>query len=174
MTVSDATQQNRKPDICVIAIGNAERGDDAAGQKVLELLKQGKGQYDALYCGGDSMTLINLWRDYRAAIIVDTSAPTGQPGRLKRYVINNDLFAALPEAPSSHMASLPEAYRLADTLGVLPEKLILFAIEGAQFDLGASLTPEVEDALPQTADAIRQEIDHLNRTPHPPMEVLHA
>ena len=163
-----------KSEICVIVLGHPSRGDDAAGKMVKDVLVRRNSAADILYCGGDSMTLINLWRDYRAAIIIDATVPSGSPGRMQRFDVCENLFTALPEAPSSHVASLPEAYRLAAALDALPEQIILFAIEGAQFDLGAPVTPEVKNAVPQAAAAIENEISHLTKSAAPPTEVLHA
>jgi hypothetical protein len=40
----------------------------------------------------------------------------------------------------------------------LPERLVVFGIEGASFGAGDELTPEVEAGAARAADAVREEV----------------
>jgi hydrogenase maturation protease len=56
-------------------------------------------------------------------------------------------------ATSTHALGLGDAIELARTLGRLPSRLIVYAIEGARFGAGDALTPAVAAAVETTAEA---------------------
>ncbi len=57
-------------------------------------------------------------------------------------------------AASTHTLGLAEAVELARTLGRLPRRVLVYGIEGAGFDFGEGLSPEVEAA----ADRVVEEV----------------
>ncbi len=139
---------------CVIALGNPDRGDDGAAQAVIDRLAQHSLAADLISCQGDSMTLLNFWQDYARVIVIDVLAPGSTPGTVRHHTVSDRLFDDLPQAPSSHLASLPEAWRLAKALDRLPECLLLITIEGASFSIGTPLSPSVAQAVPKAADEV--------------------
>ena len=100
------------------------------------------------------LALLDDWAGHDRVICVDAAAPAGEPGRI---VCFDPLQGALPKglpATSSHALGLAEVIDLARVLGALPRRLVVFAIEGACFDIGAGMTPAVAAAAGQVADRI--------------------
>jgi len=142
----------------IIGIGNAWRGDDGAGAAVAERLRE--MGIDAEAQDGDGAELMESWKGCDGAIIIDAAVSGAPPGVVHRF------DAAESEIPkrffrySSHLFGVAEAVETARLLGRLPKRLIVYGIEGANFNLGSPMSPEVEKAVTETAALIKGELDH--------------
>ena len=65
---------------------------------------------------------------------------------------------------STHAFGAAEAIELARVLGRLPRRLIVVGIEGARFDAGVGLSPEVAAAVEDVARRGLDDIAALGRT----------
>jgi hydrogenase maturation protease len=143
----------------VICVGNAFRGDDAAGLEVAKLLRGTLAEgADVLEREGEPTALMDAWDGARAVWLVDavsSGAPSGTVHRVDAG--EHELPAGLFHA-STHAFGLAEAVELARALGRLPPHAVVFGIEGSRFEAGEALTPEVAAAVPGVADAIRKEV----------------
>jgi hydrogenase maturation protease len=149
---------------CVVCVGNELRGDDAAGLAVLKLL-EGKlpAGVRALACEGEPVALLSAWEGCHTAIVVDATQSGTEPGSIRRLAAHE---APLPDdvgRASTHVLGVAEAVELARALGRLPERTIVYGIEGASFDTGAPLTPEVAAAARAVAASIRRELEQVAR-----------
>ena len=63
---------------------------------------------------------------------------------------------------STHHLGLAEAVELARTLGRLPQRLVVYGVEGASFEIGDKLTAEVRNGSEQAAAAIREEVPRMH------------
>jgi hydrogenase maturation protease len=139
----------------VIGIGNETRGDDAAGplvaRRVADAARPG---LRAIETPCEPAALMEAWAGARRVFVVDACASMVQAGHIHRF----DAHAArLPEAlgaVSSHGIGLGMAIELARALNALPQALIVFAIEGADFAPGAALSSPVAAAVAETARRI--------------------
>ena len=61
---------------------------------------------------------------------------------------------ALFGSSSTHALGLAEAIEIARSLGRLPTRVRVVGIEGARFDFGRGLSPEVEDAVEECTRSI--------------------
>ena len=139
----------------VIGFGNPDRGDDAAGPLVARLLA-GRINARVLERHGDALALLEAWEGAEVLVLVDAAAPMGMPGRIHRL----DLAADLPRelsVGSVHSFGLPEAVALSRRLGTLPPRVVVHAIEGACFDVGADVSPEVAASVETVAERIAAE-----------------
>ncbi len=66
---------------------------------------------------------------------------------------------------SSHGLGIASALRLADQLGKLPRRVVLFGVQAGSSRTGDHLSPEVERVLPQIAAQLRMLIRILGREP---------
>ncbi|MCC2113379.1 MAG: hydrogenase maturation protease [Hyphomicrobiales bacterium] len=128
----------------IIGFGNPFRGDDAAGPIAAGRL-QALG-FDALIIDGDGTELIAAWEGYDAVIILDAMRSGAAPGTVRRIDANAERLSSGVFHYSSHAFGLAEAIESARALGLLPQSLVIYGIEGADFSLGAPLHPEVEAA----------------------------
>jgi len=144
---------------CVICVGNELRGDDAAGLEVLRLL-DGTLPEDvrAIACEGEPVSLLSLWEDCEAAIVVDATQSGVEPGTVRRLPVHDEPLPEELRRTSTHLLGVAEAVELARALGKLPARTIVFGIEGGSWDMGAGLTPEVAEAADVVAASIRREL----------------
>lgn len=145
----------------VIGIGNVHRRDDGAGPRVVTRLAAGKGvpATVALHvCDGEPGRLVSLWQDVEAAIVVDAArARPPQPGKVHRLEAPD--IGLLPAAEAgTHGLGLGEAVRLARTLGSLPPRLVVYAVETADTGFGTGLTARVEAAVESLAQHILRQL----------------
>lgn len=138
--------------IVIIGVGNVLRGDDAAGLHVARRLVA-RGMENVYESVGETASLMELWKGARVVLLADAAqsgAPAGTVTRLDASI--QPLPAAFLHC-STHAFGVAEAVELSRSLGTLPPKVIVFGIEGANFEHGAPLSPEVESGV---ADAVRQ------------------
>lgn len=150
--------------IAVIGVGNEFRRDDGVGWAVLARLRERGGQQSLppgtvlATCDGDPARLIGLWEGAGLAVVVDAAhAHPGVPGRVHRLELDSGRIAQ-PPTTSSHGLGLGEAVELARVLGVLPDHLVVYAVEGAESALGTGLSPAVAAAVEPLAQAVEDEI----------------
>lgn len=161
MTGGAAAAATRR--VIVTATGNPWRGDDAVGVLVLRALASRlPGDAAVLFDGGcDGPSLVDAWAGFDTAICVDACASAGAPGRIRRI---DPATEALPRAGnkgSSHALGLAEAIALAKALSREPERIIVYAVEGACFDHGAPVTAAVAAAAAQVSECIVAEVAAL-------------
>ncbi|PWI13200.1 peptidase M52 [Streptomyces sp. Act143] len=150
----------RRGRIAVIGVGNEFRRDDGVGWAVLARLRERSlpPGTDLATCDGDPGRLIGLWEGARLAIVVDAAhAHPGTPGRVHRLELDAGLLDR-PPTTSSHGLGLGEAVELARVLGLLPEHLVVYAVEGTDSALGTGLSPAVADAVEPLVAAVADEI----------------
>jgi hydrogenase maturation protease len=148
------------PRIKVIGVGNAWRGDDAAGLLVARRLQADHlPQVHISECLGTVSAIQEAWQDAAGVIVVDAVVSGGLPGTIHRF----DAWGAgmpveLSRSPSSHGWGVAEALALGRLFQELPPVLIIYGIEGKNFDPGHNVSPEVAAAIPAAAEMIRREI----------------
>lgn len=146
--------------VVVIGVGNALRGDDAAG---LEVARRVRSLVDAdrvivLEHEGETLGLIERWAQAAAAVLVDATHGGSRPGSVARMDASaTPLQAKLRGSSSTHAVGLAEAIELARALGRLPERVIVYGIEGASFVAGGGLSREVRAVIPAVAQAVARE-----------------
>jgi hydrogenase maturation protease len=145
--------------VLVIGIGNPDCGDDRAGLVVARKLKaQAIGHTSVIEKTGDCLSLLEIWKDAETVVLVDAARSGAEPGTLHRQE-----WDTLPPPVSllhhsTHGFGVAEAVALAKSLNQLPQKMVIFGIEGKNFAAGAPLSPEVEAALDTVAERIRAEV----------------
>lgn len=161
----DASSANR---VRVVGCGRWLRRDDQVGLLVVEALQ-------TLGClpAGTALTeapgaeLADVLEGCEALILVDAAAPgTGRPpGTWQRID-----YRAAPHrlrtrsSENTHTLGVDAALRLADGLGMLPERVSIYAIAVADTEPGDAMTPDVAAAVPHVAAAILEETCSLTQT----------
>ncbi len=143
----------------IIGVGNSLRGDDGAGPAVIHLLlKRITGKADLLEASGEGATLLESWEGFEVIFVVDAARTGSTPGTIFRFDALHDPLPADFFHYSSHAFSVAEAVELARVLHRLPPRLIVYGIEGADFDYGDSLSPAVQEAVLRVAERISLEL----------------
>ena len=138
--------------LVVVGVGNAWRGDDAAGLEVARLVAAAAPRgVRVVRAEGDQAALADLWAGARAAVVVDAARSGAPPGTVQRFDARAGRLPVRLTRSSSHAFGVAEAVELARALGRLPAALEVVAIEGACFDHGAGLSPAVAAAVEAVA-----------------------
>lgn len=149
----------------VIGLGNHFRGDDSCGLTVAqELDRRGLQNVRVVDSSADGTAMIAAWDNAEAAIIIDcvrSGAPAGEVFRFD--ALRTPLPEALFRSTSTHRLGVSQVIRLAEALGRLPRHLVVFGIEGNQFDRGAAMTPAVAQASHRLVDQVIAEIAALSQ-----------
>jgi hydrogenase maturation protease len=151
-------------DVRVIACGNPEAGDDAAGLAAVRLagdaLERVKG-VDVLQAG-TALRVLDLLPGAEAVVVVDAvrSAGTRRPGELVR-VEGEELPAGIgSSAMSSHGFDLADALAVAALTGYAP-RIVFLGVEAADVEQGHPMSAQVAEAVPRLAELIEAEVEFL-------------
>lgn len=150
--------------ILVIGVGNEHRGDDAAGLLVARRLRDRKlPGVSVVETQSDGTLLLDLWDGAERVCLVDAVSSGAQPGRLLRL----DSLRQIPEASrfhrSTHGLGVEAAIALAHALNRLPRELMIYGIEGAKFDAGAGISPEVRRGIEEAVAAVLKDLGYGER-----------
>lgn len=152
--------------VLVIGLGNEVRGDDAAGLAVARRLCEIAGPgLKVVEASGDSGRLIETWSGFDAVILVDAMRSGAAPGTVRRVDAMAETVPAYFTHRSTHSIGVLDAVELARAMDRLPAQMVLYGIEGADYSAGAELSPEVQRAVADAAETIRDEAVRLARAP---------
>lgn len=139
----------------VIGVGNRWRSDDGVGPRIAdELAALG---VPATEHSGEGAGLIDAWSGRPWAVVVDAMRSGAEVGTVRRI---DAIAEELPRDTfhrSSHLFGVAEAVETARVLGRLPDRLVIFGIEGGSFSFGDRLCPAVEAAVAEVVGRIRVE-----------------
>lgn len=153
-------------EILVIGIGNAYRSDDGAGLAVAERLQtQASKSLRVLHHSGDGAGLMASWQGADLVILIDAVQSGAKPGTLHRWDASLEALPARVFRGSTHAFSLVEAVEMARVLGQLPQRLIVYGVEGQNFEAGTALSPQVDGAVSNLVQAVFQETQAISSHP---------
>ena len=145
--------------ITVIGIGNPDRGDDGAGRAVARLLKGVRAHGTVIVeTNGDVAELLDKMDDEPTVFLIDACLSGVTPGTVRRFDVGHQQLPRDTFGASTHGLGLAQAIDLARVLGRLPPRCVVIAIEGKSFEIGAPLSPEVEEAVVSVANQLRAEL----------------
>ena len=154
-----ASSRQRPPQVLVIGVGNACRGDDAVGLVVARRLQEDPlAGVTIVLTAGEGTALLALWQDTDVVLLVDAVQTGARPGTLHRFVVGAQPLPAVFSRVSTHAFGVAEAIELARSLGQLPPTLVVYGVEGSTFEMGDGLSVIVAAALPQAVAQVRQEL----------------
>jgi hydrogenase maturation protease len=139
----------------VIGLGS-EHGSDRVGWEVVARLKELCISQLCLRATSDPLSILDVPPECKLLIVVDASTGGGSPGTVQRFVWPDSRLLETGGV-SSHGLGLVSAVRLAETLGKIPSRVIVFAIEADSGEPGSKLDPAVEAAIPKVAAMILAE-----------------
>ena len=149
-------------DVLIICVGNRFRGDDAAGPAVGDVLKANPLPHTTIIEeNGEGAALLERWKGAEAVVVVDAVSSGGKPGSIYRFDVHETPIPSKFFHYSTHAFSVAEAVELARALNHLPPKMLLYGIEGKNFQAGVTLSPEVSASIPQIAQSIVADVTPL-------------
>ncbi|HEX3353611.1 MAG TPA: hydrogenase maturation protease [Terriglobales bacterium] len=162
----------------VIGIGNSYRSDDGAGLVAARLLRPQLPSCSVFEHDGEGTSLMELWTGEDCVFVIDATRGAAAPGSITRFdatldvtsnlildltstITRNVTGCALPAAMfrgSTHAFSLPEAIELSRTLSRLPHQLIIYGVEGQDFQPGTNMSPAVKVAVNSVVQEVIEEV----------------
>ncbi|HET7078518.1 MAG TPA: hydrogenase maturation protease [Chloroflexia bacterium] len=160
--------QGREPESVslplVIGVGNAYRGDDAAGLLIARRVAEAApGAARVVEESGEGAALLEAWRDAPFVVLCDAVQSGAAPGTVHRLAPDR---APVPTGffrYSTHAFSVAEAIELARALGELPPRMLVYGIEGADFAAGTALSPTVAGAVAAAVRAVVADLQTYNK-----------
>lgn len=145
--------------VVVVGVGNALRGDDGAGLAVAEEVRaRAADAVDVRVCEEEPSRLIDAIGDADVAFIVD-AVSTGAPnGSVHRFDASQAAIPARELRSSTHALGIGETLELARALGRLPQRTVVFGVEGRDFSAHEGLTPDVAVGVARAAAALLEEV----------------
>jgi hydrogenase maturation protease len=146
--------------VLVIGVGNIYRGDDGVGLMVAARLQEmALAGVTVREQSGEGTSLIAAWENAVYAIVVDAVQSGAEPGTIYRLdVTEKPIPAEYGSHFSGHAFGVAGAVEMARLLGKLPQRLIVYGIEGLAFAAGQGLSPVVADALETAVQQICEEL----------------
>ena len=139
----------------VIGIGNAWRGDDAAGLLVAHALRARElPDVTVVDAAGVDTDLIDLWQGAGRVILVDAVISDAAPGTVHCFDLSRD---GLPETHtfcSTHALDLAAVVELARVLDRLPPELWVYGVEASDFTHGHAVGAAVLRGMNECVETI--------------------
>jgi hydrogenase maturation protease len=146
--------------LVVIGIGNEFRGDDGVGIYAARKLKEMKLAgvlVEAL--SGEGLALFEAFKDLQNVILIDAVQSGADSGTIYSFDVGErPLPKTLFRNSSTHDFGVVDAIELARAMGQLPQKLIVYGIEGVSFAQADALTPSVKNAAEEVILQIAKEL----------------
>jgi hydrogenase maturation protease len=144
--------------VLVAGVGNAMRRDDGAGVEVARRLRAAGAPagVDVYAEEGEPVALLDRFAGRDAVVLVDTMRSGAPAGTIRRLDATDEALP-LVGSTSTHAIGLAASIELARTLGRLPARVVVYAVEGGCYDAGRGLSGPVAAAVPALIDAVRAE-----------------
>jgi hydrogenase maturation protease len=143
----------------VVGVGNELRGDDAVGLAVARRLRgRLPDVVELVECEQEPSRLLDAWAGADVAFVVDAAGSGGEPGTIFRFDASAEPVPARVFRSSTHAFGVGEAVELARALGRLPERIVVYGVEGSDFTAGAPLSAEVAAAVELVAARVEEEL----------------
>ena len=142
--------------LLVLGVGNAGRGDDAAGLEVAR--RVGAAGIRAVELG-EPIALLDAWDGASEVIVVDAVRSGAEPGTVHRLDARAGPLPARRFQASTHHVSVAGVVELGRSLGRLPDRLEVYGIEGGRFEAGNVLVPAVRRAVEEVATGLTRRRD---------------
>ena len=149
--------------VLVIGIGNEYRSDDAIGLVIVrEIRERHILSVSVKEESGEGAALMEAWQGYESVIIVDATLSGTKPGTISKFEANKEILPMKFFHYSTHAFSLAEAIKLSKTMNTLPPNLLIFGIEGANFNAGVNISHVVQVSAKRVVEQILREVEILS------------
>lgn len=139
----------------ILGIGNAWRGDDAAGLLVARALRAHRLPGVTLReASVVDLSLIDAWQKADRLIVVDAAMTGAAPGTVHCFDLSQESLPVSLSFCSSHAFDLTALLDLARTLDRLPPHVWVFGVEGHEFAHGQAVSAAVQHGVNRCVTAI--------------------
>jgi len=145
--------------IVVVGVGNALRGDDAAGLAVADHVRaHAPAGLSVRVCEEEPTRLLDALGDADVAYVVDAMSTGAPGGTVHRFDASDEPIPSRELRSSTHALGIGETLELARALGRLPRRTVVLGIEGTDFGTGNALTPAASQGVERAAGIVLEEV----------------
>src|SRR3989338_5064396 len=147
-----------KERILLIGVGNEYRRDDGVGVLIARELKKKKlPRATALEKSGEGASLMETWQGAETVFLFDAVSSGAEEGKIHRFHAHLEPIPKNFFNYSTHAFSVAEAVELARALHRLPPSLVVYGIEGKNFQEGIGVSAKVKES----AQKVVREVEKL-------------
>lgn len=144
----------------ILGIGNAWRGDDAAGRLVTHALRARKlPGVTVIEANVVDPSLLDAWQEVDRLIVVDAVNSGAAPGTVHCFDLSRESLPGSLSFCSSHAFDLAALLNLAHTLNRLPPQVWVLGVEGHEFAHGQTVSAPVQQGVDRCVAAILALLD---------------
>jgi hydrogenase maturation protease len=163
---------SRSP-LLILGLGNLLCSDDGVGAVAARMIAETRNIPDGVQVldGGTlGLALLPYLEDAAQAILVDAIETDAEPGTLVR-LDGDEVGPAVASRLSVHQVGVADLIEAARWRGRIPPTLVLLGVVPETTELGVTLSPRVQAALPALLASVCEESRHLGfplppRSPH--------
>lgn len=145
----------------VVGIGSAH-GDDQVGRRVIARLQTEQPNNLQAHATSDPLFLAEIPAECDLLIVVDACRGAGLPGSIYRFKWPDSRLTKFAGV-SSHGIGLVAALQLAESLGGLPPRVVIFSVEAEAGEPVETLSPRAEAAIPEVVSLVLAEVAGAGR-----------
>lgn len=143
--------------VTIVGIGNLFRGDDGAGLAVAREIRARQPGLRVIERSGNLLDLFDAIENESAVIIIDAVSTGAPAGSVFRWDASAQALPSAAMHGSTHGFGVAEAIELARARNKLPATVLVWGIEGTNFEPAVSLSADVAAAIPLVAERVIQE-----------------
>ena len=154
-----------QPRILVMGVGNLLMGDEGVGVHAVRVLEQQAWPpHVSLVDGGTGgFHLLAHFGDCEVLVLIDATLDGREPGTVS--VIEPRYATDYPKSLSAHDIGLKDLVESAALIETLPRVLLVTISVAALQPMQMTLSPVIEDSLPEVVDTVRRLVDGITGTP---------
>ncbi len=153
----------------VIAVGNPLYGDDGVGAAVLARIEREHLLPDAVLVDvhTDALAVIDHFTPDGLHVIIDAAKMGEQPGRVVRFTPDEVRLRIKWDHLSLHGFGLAETFAMAESIGEMPERVVIIGVEPETIQIDRGLSDAVASAIPEVIATILAEVQRDAAEDHP-------
>jgi len=152
--------ESRKKPFVILGLGNVLLGDEGVGVRVVEALgKRTLPSWVEVISGGVAGHRLIEWLEgAHKAVIVDAAKMRKPPGTVVRFRPEEATSRLVSRRLSLHEGDLLGTLKLAESLGIRPQEVVVYGVQPARMDTSMRLSPEVLRAVPDVVERVLDEM----------------
>jgi len=156
----DSAREGGITRLALIGVGDRLRRDDAAGPEVARRLRLAHppGVVIAEQAGKPD-SLLEAFSKAQEALVIDGVSSGAVPGTVHRFDVADQPLPPEMFRPPTHELGLADAVELGREQGRLPDRLLVYGIEGESFETGEGLTPAVAQSVAELVMELYRELE---------------
>jgi hydrogenase maturation protease len=148
--------------VLIIGVGNEFRTDDAVGLVVARRLRQlSLENVMVIEETGEGANLLESWKGADTVIIIDAASSGARPGTVHCIDARTQQIPTGLLHHSTHTISVGDAVELARVMDRLPPRMLVYGIEGEEFEEGMGLSQAVEESVDTVAELVLKRVQTL-------------